>query len=113
MQWFVVGLVVALAGLAAVGLRRNFTLASWALALGGVTWALALAAALIGWQPAQWDWERAVQHRHVSYVMLLGVESAVACAALALAGFREARTRAAVAGWLACGFAGLVIALLR
>jgi hypothetical protein len=113
MQWLVVGLVVVLAGLAAVGLRRGFTLASWALALGALTWGLALAAALIGRHPAQWDWERAVQRRHVAYVLLLGVESAVACAALAVAGFREARTRAAVAGWLACGFAGLVLALLR
>jgi hypothetical protein len=64
-----------------------------------LSWALVASAALTG------------SHRHAVWVMALAIEASVASSALALAGFRESRTRAAVAGWLACGLVGLLLAL--
>jgi hypothetical protein len=117
MEWFVVAVAVGMAGLAAVGLAARWRTASWGVALGVVAWVLAGAAAAMSWSLIYEDdrlqWMRAAQHRHACYALALAVEAAVAGGALALAGWKEARARAAVASWLACGFAGLMFALLR
>jgi len=111
-EWFVVTVVVGLGALAAIGLARGFQLASWAIVLGVVAWLLLGAAALLARAPAE-EWARAAQHRHALYAIALAIEAAVAGGVLAAAGFREARGRAAVAAWLGCAFAGLLIALVR